>query len=297
MRKWLLALLVLGACKSEPSTSAETATKAVSPDQHEAKEKPLRIVSIGGVITETLFALGRGEAVVGVDSSSTYPSEASNLEHVGSHHQVSVEGIMSLRPTHIIATSGTPPKVIAQLESTGMAITRIEEATSLAAVSTRIIAIGDAVGMGDASRALAQSVSSAIADATASPTAQAAKVLFVYARGSRVLSVAGTDTAADAIITAAGFKNAAADLSGFAPLNSEAVVAAAPDVLLMMNSGAKSLASQGGAFTLPGISLTPAGKAKRLVEMDGLFLLGLGPRTADAITALQAAVNQAMSAQ
>lgn len=279
-----IALLLL-ACSNEPRN--QTAT----PPQRD------RIVSIGGTVTETLYALGHGENLVGVDTSSTYPSAALDVAQVGSHHQISVEGVMALRPTRVVAIASTPPAVLEQLTLAGVAVTRIEDVTSLDRVGPRIQAIARAVGSVQRGTELAKEALDSIRSERDDGSAATVNILFVYARGSRVLSVAGKNTSADALITAAGFANAAAGLDGFAPLNAEAVVAAAPDILLMMRSGVSSLSSQGGVFDLPGISLTPAGKNRRLVEMDGLFLLGLGPRTGKALRALRSDVDRAMGEQ
>ncbi len=287
----------LGCGKADETNSSKTETaKVATPVTNENAEKP-RLVVVGGVITETLFAMGMGDAVVGVDSSSTFPESAASIAQVGSHHHVAIEGVMALRPTHVLAIESTPPKIIEQLKSAGAKVTSIGEAKSLDQVPARIEAVAKAVGQAEEGAKLAAETRTAIDSARNTPPKSKAKILFVYARGSRVLSVAGSDTAADAMIRAAGYENAAKELSGFMPLNAEAVAKAAPDVLLMMKSGASSLESQGGVFTLPGISLTPAGQKKRLVEMDGLFLLGLGPRTGEAISALQAAVDTQLAAQ
>jgi iron complex transport system substrate-binding protein len=280
------------ACNSEPAKKQQHT--AANSDEAATEVTNQRIVSVGGVITETLFALGKGDAVVGVDSSSTHPKEAGEVDQVGSHHRISVEGVMALRPTLILANSSTPPNVLKQLESVGVEVKTIEEVTAVGDVSARIQNIANAIGASDEGETLAKTVQADIDKQLAAAAPRAVKVLFVYARGSRVLSVAGRDTAADALITAAGFSNAAEKLTGFRPLNAEAVVAAAPDVLLMMTSGASSLDGQGGALALPGISLTPAGKHSRLVEMDGLFMLGLGPRMGQAIGRLRSEVQRVM---
>lgn len=281
MPRLLALLLALLACSAD---AAPTTAPRSGP----------RIVAIGGVITEVLFALGQGSSIVGVDTSSTYPLKAQKLPQVGSHHAVSVEGVLSLRPTLVLASAKTPATLVQQLQATGVSVATIREIESTAQVGDRIQHIADAANLGSAGEELASRVQQTIVDAMAESPPSDVKVLFVYARGSRILSVAGADTAADSIIQAAGFANAASAVSGFRPLNAEAVVAAQPDVLLMMSSGASSLVSQGGAFSLPGMALTPAGKNQRLVQMDGLFMLGLGPRTGQAIAALRQEVSNAM---
>ena len=101
---------------------------------------------------------------------------------------------------------------------------------------------------------------------------------------------AGAATAADAMITLAGGHNAVSGYENYRPLTAEAAVAAAPDVILTLDRG---LASVGGVEKLleqPGLSLTPAGKAKRVLAFDDLYLLGFGPRTGAALADLAKAL-------
>ena len=61
-----------------------------------AEEKPLRVVTLGSAVTETAWALGLGDAVVGVDQSSQYPAAAREKPHVGYYRSVAAEGILCL---------------------------------------------------------------------------------------------------------------------------------------------------------------------------------------------------------
>ena len=86
-------------------------------------ENPQKIVTLSGNVTETVFTLGLGGKVVGVDASSVYPEEATQKEQVGYHRRVSAEGILSLGPDLIIATSDSgPPNVIEQIKASGVPI-------------------------------------------------------------------------------------------------------------------------------------------------------------------------------
>ena len=70
----------------------------------------LRIVSVGGAITETLFALKAGDRIVGVDSTSTFPAQARQLPSVGYMRTLSAEGVLALAPTHLIANEDAGPR-------------------------------------------------------------------------------------------------------------------------------------------------------------------------------------------
>ncbi|NIF68533.1 ABC transporter substrate-binding protein, partial [Burkholderia sp. Cy-647] len=113
------------------------------------------------------------------------------------------------------------------------------------------------------------------------------RVLFVMDPAGRQPMVAGQRTAADAMLRYAGFTNAIEGVEGYKMLSSEALVAAQPEVVLTTDD---TLRAAGGAQALlssAGFSLTPAGRASRVVALDALFLLGFGPRLPQAVTALR----------
>jgi iron complex transport system substrate-binding protein len=126
-----------------------------------------------------------------------------------------------------------------------------------------------------------------LAKDVAAVTGQKKRVLFVLSlSGGRVMA-AGKDTEAAAIIELAGGINAAPEISGYKPLTDEAVIAAAPDVVLTMSRG-NHLLNPDEVFALPAFQATPAAASKSLVSMDGLYLIGFGPRTPAAARELAA---------
>ena len=115
---------------------------------------------------------------------------------------------------------------------------------------------------------------------------QTKRVMFILsAQGGRVLA-SGRDTAADAIIALAGARNALTEFEGYKPLTDEAILAAAPDVILMMDRGGDHVSADGDLLAMPAIAATPAAQNGALVRMGGLYLLGFGPRTASAVADL-----------
>jgi iron complex transport system substrate-binding protein len=105
----------------------------------------------------------------------------------------------------------------------------------------------------------------------------------------------GTGTAADGIIRLAGAVNAIDGFRGYKQLSDEAVLAARPDAILMMSGGAPGGASDQEVLAQPAVAATPAGASKTLIRMDGLYLLGFGPRTASAVRDLSTKLYPALS--
>ena len=274
-----LPVLALLLCLGGPAPGAET------------PEAP-RIVTLGGTITEIVFALGAGDRIVGVDASSSYPEAVERLPKVSYHRRLSAEGVLSLAPTLIIATTEAgPPEVIAQIEGAGVEVLVLPHEPTVAGALTKIEGIAAALDLVPRGAELIRTLEEDLRRVRSSvPTADRARVLFLYARGQGTLMVAGGETAAETMIGLAGGENAVQGYSGYKPLTSEAAVAAAPDVILLMDSGLESIGGAEGLWSLPGLELTPAGRHGRVLAMDGLLLLGFGPRLGEAARTLNRAL-------
>lgn len=248
-------------------------------------KSPSRLVTLGGSVTETVFALGAGELVVGADLSSSFPAETYRLPKVGYHRAISSEGVLSLRPDLVIATSDAgPPSAMAQLRAAGTAPLILSSEASVQGAQERIRGIGKALGLEARGRELIQDMDRDLERlrAVTAGLKSRPRVLFIYARGQNVLSVAGRNNSADVMLDLAGGSNAVTGYEGFRPMTSEAVVGAAPDILLLPERGLESIGGMEGLMKMPGLSLTPAGKNRRILTMDDLLLLGFGPRLGQA---------------
>lgn len=239
-----------------------------------------RIVSVGGPVTEIVYALGAGADVVGVDTSSTYPEAATHLPQVGYQRRLSAEGVLSLQPDVVLATSDAGPPVALEHLKAAVEVVEIPAVYTVAGAEAKIRLIAQTLGREDQGEQLVDTLRRdlAAAEAAVRQTDSQPRVLFLYARGLGTLYVSGTGTAADAMIRLAGGVNPVTEYADFKPFTPEAVVAAAPDVLLMLARGLDSLGGVEGLLKLPGIALTKAARQRRIVAMDDLYLSSFGPR-------------------
>lgn len=247
-----------------------------------AEAAPERIVSLGGGVTATVHALGA--PIVAVDASSPRPTDKTPV--VGYYRQISAEGVLALRPDLIIGPDGMgPPAAVEQLRSAGVRVVQLPEAKSIPAAIERIEAVGKAVER--PAGPLVAALKAKVEEARALQKDKARpRVLFVFVHGGAALQVAGGDTAADAMIAAAGGQNAVSGYDGYRPLAAEALVLARPDVVLATPRSLAAAGGEAGLWKTPGMAATPAGQKKRLVVIDDNRLLGFGPDTGDAVLEL-----------
>lgn len=257
-------------------------------------QTPSRIVAVGGVITEVLYALGLQDHIVGVDTTSQFPPEAlRDKASVGYVRALSAEGVLSLKPSLVIAIEGAgPPGAVSLINEAGLKIASIPEDNSPDGVVTKIQAIGAVAGAVEPAARLAQQTKARFDELAMLRAALPARkrVLFVLSLQNGRVLVGGRNSSADAIIQMAGGVNVATAVEGYKPLTDEAIIAAEPDIILMMNNSSSHNASADEVFGMPTFSQTPAAAKKALIRMDALYLLGFGPRTPAAARDLMAAL-------
>lgn len=253
---------------------------------------PSKIAAIGGSITEIVFALGEQDRLVARDSTSRYPEAALKLPDVGYMRQLSPEGVLSVNPSGILALHGSGPKeTVDVLKKTSIPFIEVPERYDHEGILEKIRIVGKALGADAKADALAAEIDVKLkaAEKQTASIKDRKRVLFVLSmRGGKILA-SGSNTAADGIIRLSGGVNAVDGYSGYKQLSDEAVITARPDVILMMNNAGPGV-SDDELFANPSIRSTPAGAARKVVRMDGGYLLGFGPRTADVIRDLAASL-------
>jgi iron complex transport system substrate-binding protein len=281
-----------------------------------AKDGQQRIVSVGGALTETLFALGAQADLVGADTTSLHPEAARRLPSVGYARALSAEGLLSLRPSLVVATKDAGPlPVLRQLEAARVRLVLLDADHRFEGVLARTRRLAELCGRGAAGQTLAAQMQQGWQAAQASveaavqvrqrsqgspgspgspgSTGTRPKVLFVLSHSMAQVRVSGRDTAADAMLAYAGAANALTSFDGYKPLTPEAAIAAAPDIILATDQGLQAAGGIDGLLAAPGLAQTPAGRARRVVAQDALLMLGFGPRLPQAVAALARALHSA----
>lgn len=248
----------------------------------------LRVVSVGGAVTECVYALGMERLLVGADTTSLYPPVAQRLQRVGYQRALSAEGLLSLAPGLVLASDDAgPPVVIDQIKRAGVRWISLRSAHTPEAPVEKLLAVGAALGQ--ATRAATrirqyeaewQRTRSYVAGLARRPRA-----IFAMAHGGPTLNLAGRGTAADAMLALAGCDNAL-EFDGYKAISTEALIAAAPEVVVTTQQSVEGLGGTAGLLSRPGLADTPAARQRRVLAFDGLFLLGFGPRLPQAVAQL-----------
>lgn len=253
-----------------------------------------RIVAVGGAVTESVYALGQGHRLVAIDSTSQYPAEADALPDVGYMRRLSAEPILALRPDLVLAIEGSgPPAVLEQLRRSGVPVETVPNEPTVSGIGSKLRTVGTILGVAAEAEILAARIEAELGRIAQAMAAirNRPSVLFLISVGRNTPMAGGADTAAATMIELAGGRNAVAELTGYKPLSAEAAVTARPDTILVMTQTLEIMGGVDAILALPALAATPAGAAGRLVAMDGMLLLGLGPRTPQAVRELATALH------
>ncbi|HRF09252.1 MAG TPA: ABC transporter substrate-binding protein [Xanthobacteraceae bacterium] len=289
-----VSLLALGAML----LAAASATNAVAWTVKDAAGQTIevsdasRIVTIGGAVTEIVFALGFGDKVIAIDITSTYPAEIKKLPTIGYMRALAPEGVISLGPSLVLAIEGSgPAEAIDVLSRATIPFVLIPEGTDEEAVLKKIRAVAQALGVPEKGEQLAKAVGEDMAAAKAmiakAVTAER-NAMFVLSTGNGTPTVAGKGTSVDGIFKLAKVANAMAAVHGFKPATPEATLAAQPQNIVMLLERTHAL-DENALFGMPAFAGTPAAKDKRLILIPSYFL-SFGPRTGHAMRDLAAQI-------
>lgn len=262
-----------------------TACKSSAEKTEEVQRQTMKIVSTDGALTEIIYDLGYGSEIVAADVTSTFPEQAQEKATLGHATQMTAESIISMEPTHVIGfETSIKPDLVEQLKAAGITVTLLKRDYTVEGSKQTVKSVAEWLGNTEKGNELISKIEKDVQKLE--KTESKPKVLFIYARGTGMMMVAGENTPMESFIELAGGQNAVSGFEQYKPLTPEAVIEANPDLILMFDSGVESLNGPEAIFDIPGVKLTNAGKNRAYLTLDGLLMSGFGPRVGEALRVL-----------
>ena len=273
----LLSLLVImfTGCQPEfvPGTYIDDMGRGVSIDK-----VPQRIVSHVPSITETLFALGLEERVVGVSDYCNYPEEAKLKPSVGDYFNPSIETIVAQAPD-LVLTDGHSES-IKGLEALGINFFVIDP-QDIDGILEDIELLGKITGVERKAKALVSDMNGSLAQVV-SHVENAPKVRVFYVFDATDLNnpwTAGPGSFVDSLITMAGGENIAAQAQGaWVQFSIEQLVSSDPEIIMIDASMGTAVVSEEELRAHPAWQGVTAVKQDRIYTIDGDLVNRSGPR-------------------
>jgi len=245
-------------------------------------EPVLRVVSAAPSVTETIFALGKGDTLVGRTDYCDYPEEAKSIKSIGSLQEPDIEAIAELAPDIVIASTHFKKESVDKLTALSIPVVVLADQDSFEGVYTTINKIARLTGSEDSGVALIssmkQTVDSVILAVRGKKTPS---IYYVIGFGEYGDFTAGGDTFINQIIEMAGGNNIAKGIKGWS-FSLEKIVDSDPDILVCSKywNAKKSILAANGYKDLRAV------KSGNLFEIDNNMLDRQGPRLADGLKAL-----------
>ena len=243
-----------------------------------------RVTIAGGSLTEIVYLLEQENKLVAVDITSNFPEEAKQLPSIGYVRALSAEGVLSLSPSLILGEDDTgPPTVMEQLSRVGIQIEIIPEENSTDGIIKKVKCVAEILGVDENTKDKTLAILNADAKElkllTEMNKKESPKVMFILSMESGSPTVGGRDTSADGLIKMTGAVIVMDSFEGWKPVSTEAIIQAKPDFILISERGLNSFGSIEKLGQHPSLVFTPAAKNNNIIAMDGMAMLGFGPRT------------------
>lgn len=267
--------------------------------------KDMRIVCLSKQLTEYVFALGKGHNIVAVDLSSTYPGGAKLLKTVGYHRALSPESIIAMTPDLVIHSNDIGPEtVLPQITKAGLNIKAFGGANTIDSAKLLLKELGKFFAVEKKADSLINEMNAGIARAADTLKAlnikDSLKVMLIHfgLRNNNYFVMSGRNGVGDKMIRLAGCTPALYNGKGAREMSAEAVALANPDIIIATDFGYDRMGSLDKFISsVPGVSLTNAGKNKRIVRFEEHDLIYFGPRTGDNVIKLINLLHSTASAE
>lgn len=281
------------------SPSGEEATfpvtiKDATGKEVEIKEEPKRIVSLMPSNTEIVFALGKGNDVVGASTEyDNYPEEVNEIEKVAANFELNVEKVLALKPDLVLAHGSnlsTWEGGLKQLEDSGVTVLVIDDAQSFEAVYQTIETIGKALGKKDEASGIVENMQAKLADITEKATEitdDQKKTVFVEISPAPEIYAAGTGTFMNEMLEAIHAENIVEE-EGYPTLNEEAVIKSNPDVIIVNYSYIEDAVDQ--VLQRAAWKDVTAVKETQVYQVDEDLVSRSGPRVIEGVEELAKAI-------
>ena len=241
------------------------------------------IVVAGGSITEIIYFLNLQNKLVGVDITSNYPLKAKKLPSIGYIRNLSIEGLLSLKPNLILAEESIgPPIIVKQLNKTSVEFRIIKNNYTLEGINEKFLCISKILDIEIKNNINYKKFSNNVKKLKSfvkNNNKEKKDILLILMMKGTSPIIAGKNTSGHGFIKMIGQNNSMDKVSGWKPVSAEEILIANPNYIIITKRALKDFISIEKFLKLPGISSTKAAKNKNVFIKDGMSLLGYGPRT------------------
>lgn len=252
------------------------------------EQQPEKIVSLIPSNTEIVYALDKGDAVVGVTEHDNYPEEVASVEKVGDM-EINVEKIISLQPDLVLAHGSSAPSSesgLEQLRNAGITVVVVPNADSFETVYHSIHLIGQVTGTTEKADEVIEGMKSNLAEIQekAADITEKATV-WVEVSGAPEIYTTGKGTFMHEMLEVINATNAAGEQEGWVMMTEEDIVALNPDVVVT-TYGSYDPNAKANVLAREAWSEVPAIQNERVYDINSDLVSRPGPRLIEGVEEL-----------
>ena len=245
-----------------------------------------RTIIAGGSLTEIIFFLEEQDKIVAVDITSNYPKKATTYPSIGYVRTLSTEGVLSMNPNLILGEEDMgPPLVVDQIRNAGIDLRVIDEDYSLESISEKIICVGEIMGIKNKALNLIsnnlQNKIDNLINIRRTGVNNNKKVMIILGMDGTSPLVAGRETSGNGFINIIGATNVMNSFEGWKPVSAESILVENPDLIIITKRGLSNFGTIEELAKHSSLAFTDAAQNLNILAIDGMSLLGFGPRTID----------------
>lgn len=267
------------AVKTETKTTYPLTISDSNGDKVTIDKEPKKIVSVAPNITETVFALGKGDELVGRTSYCDYPEAAKKVQDIGSITDPNVEKIIELKPDVVIASTHFKAAVEKKLKALGIKVVVIYDANNFDGVYKDIDTVGEILNAQKKSNEIIAGMKKKVGDVVSKvKDAKKPTVYYVVSFGKSGDYTATGETFIAQMIDMAGGDNIAKDGKNWA-YSKEKLIEKEPNIVIV----SKYYNTKAQFVKTAGYNKLKAVKDNKVLEIDNNLLDRQGPRIADGL--------------
>ena len=240
------------------------------------------IVSVAPSVTETVFALGKGNLLKGRTDYCDYPAEAEQVQSIGSLMEPNIEKIAEINPDVVIASSHFKKESAEKLENLSIKVVVLNESKTFEGAYTTIRDIAKITGAQKKAEEIISGMEKTVKEVEKAVAGKdRPTVYYMIGFGEYGDYTAGGDTFIGQMIEMAGGDNIAKNVKGWS-FSLESIVEADPEIIIC----SKYWDMKKNFVKAEGYKELTAVKEGRVYEMDVNLLDRQGPRLAEGLKAL-----------
>jgi iron complex transport system substrate-binding protein len=199
----------------------------------ELPDAPRRVLALAPSLTEMVYSLQAEAMLIGATRYSNYPPAALKLPRVGSFVQLDLEKIVAIKPDVCLAIKdGNPRRTIEAIKGLGIPVFAVDP-HNIEQIMDALLLLGDILGVSNRAELVVGDMKRRIEEVKSKVAASSARPTVFFQISDMPIVTAGKDSYIDTLISLAGGRNLAGNMTEYPRFSWENIMEMQPEVVLI----------------------------------------------------------------